>query len=353
MAYRLAGFNGERPDAITRHFHVGNGYRAYGPQLRRFTTPDNWSPFGEGGINPFSYCAGDTVNQADPSGHLSVGQWAGMGLGMVAGFVLSVITDGAALPVIASLLATMAGEAAIGAGTELLAEAVDGQRINWKQVGIAAGIGATATLAGYGLGQVRRFAGRGKRAFGSLMMEGQETRVAEQSSPVIAGAAGGTQESPTQRALDFIQNPNKFRHISFDDYITSEDLINNQPGKRNYFTNEYMRDAWIFKENYRPVRDVPYYASDIVKYQYKEVSTRNGFHGVMPQKIISESVCNKETLDMTRGKKDQDLFNAFFETPNGKSTKRILNEFGLHASVVSQTWSGEGMDFTVDVAVAP
>lgn len=49
--------------------HLGNGYRAYSPALRRFTCPDSDSPFGIGGINPYVYCDHDPVNRTDPSGH--------------------------------------------------------------------------------------------------------------------------------------------------------------------------------------------------------------------------------------------------------------------------------------------
>jgi RHS repeat-associated protein len=63
------GFNGERQDPFNQVTHLGNGYRAYSPILRRFTCPDNASPFGVGGINPYAYCEGDPVNATDPSGH--------------------------------------------------------------------------------------------------------------------------------------------------------------------------------------------------------------------------------------------------------------------------------------------
>lgn len=65
----IPGFNGERPDPLTGVSHLGNGYRAYNPVLMRFTCPDNESPFGAGGINPYAYCQNDPVNVADPSGH--------------------------------------------------------------------------------------------------------------------------------------------------------------------------------------------------------------------------------------------------------------------------------------------
>lgn len=65
----LLGINGERPDPVTGHYLLGNGYRAFNPVLMRFNSPDTWSPFGEGGLNAFGYCKGDPVNQNDPTGH--------------------------------------------------------------------------------------------------------------------------------------------------------------------------------------------------------------------------------------------------------------------------------------------
>lgn len=146
MKCPLIGFNGIRSEPVSGRSSLGNGYRTYHPALMRFNVPDSWSPFGAGGMNPYVYCRDDPVNRTDPSGHMSLGQWIGMGVGLIAGIAFSIVTDGAALPAVASLMATMAGDAAIGAGSEIVAEAADGQRINWNQVGIAAGISAAATL---------------------------------------------------------------------------------------------------------------------------------------------------------------------------------------------------------------
>jgi len=65
----VPGFNGKRADSITGHYLLGNGYRAFNPALMRFNSPDNYSPFGEGGTNSYSYCKGDPVNFDDPTGH--------------------------------------------------------------------------------------------------------------------------------------------------------------------------------------------------------------------------------------------------------------------------------------------
>ena len=64
------GFNGERRDPAWGYYHLGNGYRAYNTALMRFTAPDEWSPFGAGGINAYSYCDGDSINYIDPTGHV-------------------------------------------------------------------------------------------------------------------------------------------------------------------------------------------------------------------------------------------------------------------------------------------
>lgn len=64
----LLGFNGERPDPVTGHYLLGNGYRAFNPVLMRFNSSDSLSPFGKGGLNSYAYCLGDPINLYDPNG---------------------------------------------------------------------------------------------------------------------------------------------------------------------------------------------------------------------------------------------------------------------------------------------
>ena len=79
----LPGFNGERPDPLTGHYHLGKGHRAYNPQLMRFNSPDQLSPFGAGGLNAYAYCVGDPVNRSDPSGRTSVEDILITGIAMI------------------------------------------------------------------------------------------------------------------------------------------------------------------------------------------------------------------------------------------------------------------------------
>jgi RHS repeat-associated protein len=68
----LLAFNGERPDPLTGHYHLGNGYRQFNPVLMRFNSPDSLSPFSDGGKNAYAYCGGDPVNRSDPNGKFSI-----------------------------------------------------------------------------------------------------------------------------------------------------------------------------------------------------------------------------------------------------------------------------------------
>ncbi|PYG76383.1 MULTISPECIES: RHS repeat-associated core domain-containing protein [unclassified Pseudomonas] len=65
-------FNGELLDSATGCYSLGNGYRLFSPTLKRFCGPDNLSPFEQGGLNAYAYCAGDPVNKVDPTGHFSL-----------------------------------------------------------------------------------------------------------------------------------------------------------------------------------------------------------------------------------------------------------------------------------------
>lgn len=64
------GFNGERYQPQLNVYLLGNGYRAYNCELRRFHSPDSLSPFDRGGINAYSYCSVDPINNSDPTGHM-------------------------------------------------------------------------------------------------------------------------------------------------------------------------------------------------------------------------------------------------------------------------------------------
>lgn len=66
----MSAFCGEPRDELTACYHLGNGYRQFNPAIMRLHSPDSRSPFGEGGVNSYAYCAGDPVNKYDPTGRV-------------------------------------------------------------------------------------------------------------------------------------------------------------------------------------------------------------------------------------------------------------------------------------------
>lgn len=104
----LLGFNGERPDPVTGHYLPGNGHRAFNPVLMRFNSPDRFSPFGQGGLNPYAYCLGDPVNRSDPNGRFSILGIAGL-LTSVASLGSSSVALLPSLPCMVSKKALLAG----------------------------------------------------------------------------------------------------------------------------------------------------------------------------------------------------------------------------------------------------
>ncbi|MFZ9036076.1 MAG: RHS repeat-associated core domain-containing protein [Francisellaceae bacterium] len=67
------GYRTMNTDSITGWQFLGNGYRAYNPDLRLFMKHDSASPLGIGGFNAYSYSLNDPVNMFDPSGHAANG----------------------------------------------------------------------------------------------------------------------------------------------------------------------------------------------------------------------------------------------------------------------------------------
>ncbi|WP_442968456.1 RHS repeat-associated core domain-containing protein [Pseudomonas sp. S37] len=64
----MLGFCQQPREPLTGFYLLGQGYRAYHSGLQRFSSPDRYSPFEEGGINPYAYCNDDPINLTDPTG---------------------------------------------------------------------------------------------------------------------------------------------------------------------------------------------------------------------------------------------------------------------------------------------
>lgn len=116
----LPGLNGAQIDPVTGWYFLGNGYRVFNPILMRFHSPDSWSPFGQGGVNPYTYCQGDPINRIDLNGHLSAGGTLGIALGAIS-TIVGIVSLGDRAAISAGLIA---GGGILGAMTSTGALAV-------------------------------------------------------------------------------------------------------------------------------------------------------------------------------------------------------------------------------------
>lgn len=103
----FTGFNGDHHEDTLNAYVPGSGYRLYSPDLMRFITPDSPfnSPFGSAGINPYTYCLGDPVNNADPTGQISWQGWVSMMAGGI-GLMMTVLTGGLSIVAAGGIMAT-------------------------------------------------------------------------------------------------------------------------------------------------------------------------------------------------------------------------------------------------------
>ncbi|WP_342651092.1 RHS repeat-associated core domain-containing protein [Pseudomonas sp. REB1044] len=174
------GRDGQRLDPATGCAHLGNGYRVYDPRHRAFYQRDGWSPFGAGGLNDRAYCAGgDPVNWHDPSGHIMLSrrdqaqslarldsaisatqppvheavpwwQWVALAVFVVVAIAATILTLGAAGPVMAGIgmalcTAIMVGAAVTAAG---MAQRQSNPRLSSRLEGAGHVVMALASLPG-------------------------------------------------------------------------------------------------------------------------------------------------------------------------------------------------------------
>lgn len=191
------GYAGEIVEFDLGWYYLGE--RFYVLLLRRFISPDRASPFDEGGMNRFAYCAGDPINRIDPSGRGWL-DWLWTGFAIVGAAIATVATGGALVGLLAgTITATVATTFALAASTVLgvasvgveIASAVTMAKGDLETssilgfVGLGLGV-ASAALSGLGTigSRVGQFVGGGALAAKAATAG----RAATSTTVAIAGA---------------------------------------------------------------------------------------------------------------------------------------------------------------------
>ncbi|MDY2564329.1 RHS repeat-associated core domain-containing protein [Pseudomonas syringae] len=122
------------------------------------------------------------------------------------------------------------------------------------------------------------------------------------------------------------------------------------------FLNDYAPNEWIFRSNYKRSGSNDYHANDVVRYQYRTIAQKTNTHGVLPSVIKNSFVLNSDTLKKTSTieNKTPEMLQTFLqETPNGKRTQRVLDDFGMEALWVDRQGDSELPFADFIVAVRP
>jgi len=110
------------------------------------------------------------------------------------------------------------------------------------------------------------------------------------------------------------------------------DMVSKHWNKIDKFSNTYKPEKWIFRFNFKRSQSRDYFANDIVRHQARTIAKKMGFNGILPSIIKNSTVINNQTLQLTSAltTKTPEMMRVFLnDTPNGKRTQRVLDDFDL------------------------
>ncbi|MEI7888135.1 MAG: RHS repeat-associated core domain-containing protein [Actinomycetes bacterium] len=157
LALSMSGWKGTARLPIGDDFYrMGN--REYSPATGRFLQRD---PLIGGSTNSYEVAIGDPLNNSDPSGNFSLGQWIGLAVSIVLSAAVTIATAGAYAAIAATTIGATwqawAAAAAIGAvagaftgfATSVVEQAIDNNGdVDFAKAGLSAGISGAIGVLG-------------------------------------------------------------------------------------------------------------------------------------------------------------------------------------------------------------
>jgi RHS repeat-associated protein len=157
LALSMSGWKGTARLPIGDDFYrMGN--REYSPATGRFLQRD---PLIGGSTNSYEFAIGDPLNNSDPSGNFSLGQWIGLAVSIVLSAAVTIATAGAYAAIAATTIGATwqawAAAAAIGAvagaftgfATSVVEQAIDNNGdVDFAKAGLSAGISGAIGVLG-------------------------------------------------------------------------------------------------------------------------------------------------------------------------------------------------------------
>lgn len=161
-------------------------------------------------------------------------------------------------------------------------------------------------------------------------------------------------EPANRQRHDAIATPGDgLEHRRIDTHLASgsHEIIDRRYGDDppNRFVNAFRPDEWILQANFRLNRQAPYYTSDVILAQYRQVSQRDGFAGVIPKRLVATEVINFPTQErLRRTPEDGDLTRTLADTPLGKAARHIVEQ-GLGATLGPTRWDASTLSLTLNL----
>ncbi len=118
--------------------------------------------------------------------------------------------------------------------------------------------------------------------------------------------------------------------------------------KKSKFMNYYSKDFIKFMSTYRS-DESGYYLTDVVRNQYRLAAKEGNFLNYLPRELKRSMITNEETMKTIKEFRENPDFLSIFllRTVNGRSSLRVMNDFGLRPTSIHVN------DFDVTISVEP